>query len=285
MFCFSKCNCCTIRRYFFVDHREFVGKICYGVVYDLWNPTENLRFGNGFRRLALILFACQRRIESPLCYLPDDCIFYILNMCRWDWVDDSYEGVRDHKKKVRSRLLALDASKRNSGLDGNDTEMDDSVNVATAAAAAAAVTSSAVSKTCCDMKDVQEEDVKMTASNEDAKVRAMDDDDDDDDNYNENMEEDEYDEDYEEEDDDDESEGSGEDEWGHSIGSFRYNVYDDYESTSDQEARENARLREEREARRRWMMRLHLLQNWGGMGEQVFFVNANDEDDDDDSEE
>ena len=176
-------------------------------------------------------------------------------MCRWDWVDDSYEGVREHKKKVRSRLIALEASKSNNGLDGDDTEMDDSANVASAAAvSAAATTTSAVSKSCCNMKDNQEEDVKMAASNEDSNDRAMDDSDDNHDE-DEGMEEDEYDEDYEDE--DDESEESGEDEWGHPIGSFRSNIYDDYGSTSAQEEREIARLHEETEANR---MRIHLLQ-------------------------
>ena len=92
-----------------LDNREFVGRLSYGVVYDLWNPTEHMRFGNSFRHLALTLFACQRRIESPLCTLPDDCIFYILNMCRWDWVDDSFDSLRGHRMKMRSKLLLPNA--------------------------------------------------------------------------------------------------------------------------------------------------------------------------------
>ena len=89
-----------------VDQREFVGKICYGVVYDLWNPSEHLRFGDSFRKLAITMFVCRRKIECPFRNLPDECIFYILNMCRWDWADDKFDEVREHRKTVRSRMLA-----------------------------------------------------------------------------------------------------------------------------------------------------------------------------------
>jgi len=68
--------------------RKFVGKLEYGVVYKLWNPREQHIFGNNFQKLVLTLFACQRRVESPMSRLPDECIFYILNMCKWDWVGD-----------------------------------------------------------------------------------------------------------------------------------------------------------------------------------------------------
>lgn len=82
------------------ENREFVGRISYGVVYKLWNPCENLSFGGNFRNLARVLFMCQRRWESQLSVLSDDCIFYILNMCRWDWMGDSFEDLRVHKKKM-----------------------------------------------------------------------------------------------------------------------------------------------------------------------------------------
>lgn len=65
------------------DRREFVGRLDYGVVYKLWNPQVQPKFGNHFQDGARLLFLCQRRWESPLSMLPDECIFYILNMCRW----------------------------------------------------------------------------------------------------------------------------------------------------------------------------------------------------------
>ncbi len=34
--------------------------------------------------------------------LSDDCIFYILNMCRWDWMEDSVGSMRDHKRSMKA---------------------------------------------------------------------------------------------------------------------------------------------------------------------------------------
>ena len=82
--------------------RKFVGNIEYGVIYKLWNPKEHLIFGSSFQTLALQLFACQRRAESPINRLPDDCIFYILNMCKWDWVGDDLKGM---KKLLEARKM------------------------------------------------------------------------------------------------------------------------------------------------------------------------------------
>lgn len=68
-------------------HREFVGQVEYGVVYQLWHPERHNRFGQHFDAATRALLLCQRRDESPFAQLPDECIFYILNMCRWDWFD------------------------------------------------------------------------------------------------------------------------------------------------------------------------------------------------------
>lgn len=89
--------------------RKFVGKINYGVVYKLWNPKQHLTFGNKFQELAMNLFACQRRFESPLSRLPDDCIFYVLNMCKWDWVGDDPKGMLEIQKKRKAKLDLLRA--------------------------------------------------------------------------------------------------------------------------------------------------------------------------------
>lgn len=86
------------------DNREFVGQLKYGAVYKLWNPHENMSFGGSFRTAARILFMCQRRSESPFSKLPDDCLFFILNMMRWDWVNDtSVEMKREQKQRRRLR--------------------------------------------------------------------------------------------------------------------------------------------------------------------------------------
>jgi len=84
------------------DQREFVGRIEYGAVYKLWNPSQAMDFGSKFQSLVRCLHLCQRRWESPMSKLPDDCIFYILNMCRWDWVNDTPEEMKSLKMKRKA---------------------------------------------------------------------------------------------------------------------------------------------------------------------------------------
>jgi len=84
------------------DQREFVGHIEYGAVYKLWNPSQAMEFGSKFQSLVRSLHLCQRRLESPISKLPDDCIFYILNMCRWDWADDTPDEMKSLKKKRKA---------------------------------------------------------------------------------------------------------------------------------------------------------------------------------------
>jgi len=94
------------------DNREFVGKISYGVVYRLWNPNEHKNFaGNKFQNVVRTMFACQRRRDSPLSRLPDDVIFYIMNMCRWDCFGDGYGDFSEYKKKCRKVAILLDGTR------------------------------------------------------------------------------------------------------------------------------------------------------------------------------
>lgn len=83
------------------DYREFVGQINFGAVYQLWCPEKHLRFGNKFQDVTETILACQRRAESPLSMLPDECIYYILNMCRWDWFDDCADKMGSQRKVAR----------------------------------------------------------------------------------------------------------------------------------------------------------------------------------------
>ena len=82
------------------DRREFVGQLNYGVLYKLWNPERHNLFGTNFHKAAEGVLSLQRRSESPMSLLPDECVYYILNMCRWDWFDD--DG-RDLKRRARLR--------------------------------------------------------------------------------------------------------------------------------------------------------------------------------------
>lgn len=48
------------------SHREFVGQVEYGIVYQLWKPERHLRFGRNFQKAAHTILGCQRRFESPV---------------------------------------------------------------------------------------------------------------------------------------------------------------------------------------------------------------------------
>mmetsp|Transcript_17574 Transcript_17574/g.40333 ORF Transcript_17574/g.40333 Transcript_17574/m.40333 type:complete len:475 (+) Transcript_17574:140-1564(+) len=89
------------------DRREFVGRLAYGTVYKLWNPEVSPKFGNRFHDATKTLFLCQRRWESPISALPDEAVYYILNMCRWDWFDDGTKTMKDRRKreKTMNKLL------------------------------------------------------------------------------------------------------------------------------------------------------------------------------------
>jgi len=67
------------------DDREFVGRFTYGARYKLWNPEVHTLFPPGFRRAVRTLLLCASRPESPLHFMQNEVIFYILNMCRHDW--------------------------------------------------------------------------------------------------------------------------------------------------------------------------------------------------------
>ncbi|KAL7461067.1 hypothetical protein ACHAXS_001508 [Conticribra weissflogii] len=108
------------------DNREFVGQIKYGAIYRLWNPTEHLSFGTKFRSLATNLFLLQRRVESPFAALPDDCIFYILNMCRWDWVNDTAGDMKRCQRELRrARRNRLEREADDVLMDGADVRGGD----------------------------------------------------------------------------------------------------------------------------------------------------------------
>lgn len=91
------------------DRREFVGRLNYGTVYKLWNPQVQPKFGGNFQDGARAMFLCQRRWESPMSSLPDECIFYILNMCRWDWFNDDTDCMRVRRKREKAKIKKMKA--------------------------------------------------------------------------------------------------------------------------------------------------------------------------------
>jgi hypothetical protein len=92
------------------DRREFVGRLNYGTVYKLWNPQVQPKFGGNFQDGARALFLCQRRWESPMSRLPDECIYYILNMCRWDWFHDDADTMKLRRKREKAKMQKLEVA-------------------------------------------------------------------------------------------------------------------------------------------------------------------------------
>jgi hypothetical protein len=189
------------------DNREFVGKISYGVVYQLWNPNTHLNFGHNFRKTVEAILACQRRWESPFSMLSDDCIYYILNMCRWDWMKDDFKGMRRAKRSLLASIESTDQDE----IDTNDMEEG------------------------AGTESVEMEETMRINNFEDDEMNEVGDGDDD-----------EYDSDYgDSEDESDEEDDDGYDDHRGSS-RFQFIHYDDVCSTDDETEAEANRRREER---------------------------------------
>jgi len=93
------------------DNREFVGRIHYGVGYTLWNPEVHQQFPVEFRNAVKECLLCARRPESPLHSMQDDVIFYIVNMCKYDWFSvgprsrsvSTHEGLHRNTRTIGMR--------------------------------------------------------------------------------------------------------------------------------------------------------------------------------------
>jgi Rps23 Pro-64 3,4-dihydroxylase Tpa1-like proline 4-hydroxylase len=46
---------------------------------------------------------CQRRGECTWSILPDECVYYILNMCRWDWFNDNSVSMKETRRRERAK--------------------------------------------------------------------------------------------------------------------------------------------------------------------------------------
>eukprot|EP00929_Paragymnodinium_shiwhaense_P013476 TRINITY_DN121320_c0_g1_i1.p1 TRINITY_DN121320_c0_g1~~TRINITY_DN121320_c0_g1_i1.p1 ORF type:complete len:291 (-),score=52.55 TRINITY_DN121320_c0_g1_i1:246-1118(-) len=87
----------------FRANRNFVGRLAMSARYMLWNPESHRLFPKEFRDMVLTLLLCARRPESPLSRLSDWILFWILNMCRWDWPMKSGEDLPQVPAKKRRR--------------------------------------------------------------------------------------------------------------------------------------------------------------------------------------
>ncbi|GKY94807.1 hypothetical protein MPSEU_000445900 [Mayamaea pseudoterrestris] len=94
------------------DHREFVGTLEYATRYKLWTPHVHDLQGPTFRNAVTAMISCQRRFESPVSLLPDECLYYIMNMCRWDWFGDAPTGMRVRRRLRRDRELEAERVRR-----------------------------------------------------------------------------------------------------------------------------------------------------------------------------
>ena len=219
------------------DNREFVGQLKYGAVYKLWNPQENLSFGESFRTAARILFMCQRRQESPFSKLPDDCLFFILNMMRWDWVNDtSLDMKREQKQRRRLRRQQMIQ-------EADDDIMDEEAN-------GVANEEEEVEEEVEDAEnDVQVEQVESDIEeeeDEDHDFMEEDSSDDDEDADTGDSDDEELDEDTEDSSSGEEEEEEDEYAWGDHVGSrsiFHYNADSSDSEASDSDAERDERAR------------------------------------------
>lgn len=243
------------------DRREFVGRLKYGTVFKLWNPQVQPKFGHNFQDGARALFLSQRRWESPWSKLPDECIFYILNMCRWDWFDDGVDDMKQRRKREKAKLqqMKLEAAKR----EAEEAEL--------AAANEAPTTGGEDRKQCARRcktdrvfatdADSEDEDVEMQDTESHLKNS-------DDENINDVEDDDEDDDEGDDEDDDDEEwVESDEAEWSdnedqYHNANFNAFIYRDVDSDTEDD-NDNSELQTQANAHGQWMRRhyarLHIL--------------------------
>ena len=264
------------------DAREFVGQVSYGAVYRLWNPSEHFSFGSRFQRLALTLFGCQRRLESPMARLSDDIIFYILNMLKWDWAKDDVgelAGEQRKLRKLRRRKEALLAASVSSEVPANANAKDDGEGCCSRAAPTvddeeeddrkpAAIVSPDVGSTSPRRGISSDDEMRIDSSGDDDEAFYEDE-------YHEDEEDDEDDSD----DDSDEYDSDDYDDYrGIDPSVFHYRDYEEEDSDDEAAIQEEQRLRDAEARRRSWMRsqfaRIHVLNalasmNDGGAGGHV----------------
>eukprot|EP00977_Amphora_coffeiformis_P001242 scaffold259_cov158-Amphora_coffeaeformis.AAC.8 len=171
------------------DHREFVGQVAYGVRFALWQPVLTVsRYGPAFQAAIRTMLGCQRRLESNVALLPDECLYYIFNMCRWDWFDDTTQALKEQRRRQRRRAR-------------------EQRSLLAAAAAATTTTATAAAGTEVVRRVTQESSTHAMEESQ-----HNDDDDDDDDDSDGNYEEEVNDEDMMGDDDDDDDDEEEEDE-------------------------------------------------------------------------
>mmetsp|Transcript_1781 Transcript_1781/g.3927 ORF Transcript_1781/g.3927 Transcript_1781/m.3927 type:complete len:569 (+) Transcript_1781:299-2005(+) len=267
------------------DNREFVGRVSYGAVYRLWNPSEHMNFGSNFQTLALTLFKCQRRWESPLSMLGDEVIFYILNMCKWDWVDDDVDEIAEKQKKMRklrrrreALLAATEAASAGSAKPASaEGGCGDYASVLTDGAVEDGdrkmpANDCKMSSEDCKMPAIVSPEIGSTVASaqpsQELRIDSSDDEEDDDEEYEENESDD--------SDEDDDEDDEFDDYRGMNPSVFHYRDYEE-EDSDEEAANEERRLADAESRRRSWLRsqfaRIHVLNalasmNDGGGGDE-----------------
>lgn len=244
------------------DNREFVGRLEYGAVYRLWNPNEFLNFGDKFQNAARTLFLCQRRWESQLSRLPDECIFYILNMCRWDWFKETPADMKALRKKNKVRAAAAAAAEARMQIDSVEAETSVSVVGTVQAAESSSAEEEAGGSSCCIRRSHQEtSDANDEEEDDEEEYHAAREEDSSGDDENEYLEE--ADGDFEEEEELDEDSDDDED-WDSDNGYGANNEVFQIEDDGSDEEDEVAETPGNRAGNRAWIhrqfARIHVLQ-------------------------
>mmetsp|Transcript_81307 Transcript_81307/g.227986 ORF Transcript_81307/g.227986 Transcript_81307/m.227986 type:complete len:460 (-) Transcript_81307:47-1426(-) len=263
------------------DRREFVGRLNYGTVYKLWNPQVQPKFGGNFQDGARALFLCQRRWESPWSRLPDECIFYILNMCRWDWFHDDSDTMKQRRKQEKAKLQKQKAEAEQKALEEAKREealalAADCIAVEDQKPPASRTRRCKTARVCAiqddDDDDDEEEEEEEEDCDEDQKVSCVDAEGDvkmDDGNGEDDEDDDEDFEEEEDEDDDDDDEEWSDDEEEHqyqraNVDAFIFREIDsDAEEEDDRESDAQAGTRSE--WIRRQFARIHVLRALASM--------------------
>ena len=87
------------------SHREFVGRVSVGLRFKLWNPCAAVhsKFPEDFQKVVLTLLMGARRNDCALSMLQDDILYFILNMCRWDWTPDALDKAKAADPGLRNQ--------------------------------------------------------------------------------------------------------------------------------------------------------------------------------------
>lgn len=90
-------------------NREFVGRVGYGVSYALWNPVHkaHCRFPPEFQRALMTCLLCARRPECPLNRMQDEVVYYIFNMCKYDWFNTAPAPIDRGNGRIGPALVGM----------------------------------------------------------------------------------------------------------------------------------------------------------------------------------